>query len=63
MSETIIESVRLVLTILPYVGFCVSMGVALNPDSGSGRMTLSNVIGLVLAVICLLVAIADGVRT
>lgn len=63
MSETMIELVRFVLTILPYVGFGVFMGVALNPDSGSGRMTLSKVIGLVLAMICLLVAIADGVRT
>jgi len=62
MSETMIELVGLVLTILPYIGFCVFMGMALNPDSGSGRITFGKVIWLALAMICLLVAIADGVR-
>lgn len=62
MSDTAIEIIRLFLAILPYIGFCVFMGMAINPDSGSGRITFGKVIWLALAMICLLVAIADGVR-
>lgn len=61
MSDTAIEIIKLFFTILPYVGFCVFIVMATNPDSGSGRITLRKFIWLVLAMMCLLKAISDGV--